>query len=245
MNYRLYDARGYDYPVEKHFDALWRRSVAPRATDFTQPEQFTERSPAAIRALGLLSVSDLIAGPREPPPRGPGLRVAYRGRDAVVYSNARALPRVLLVDRQRTVNGDDAALTAVTAPGFDGRRVAITRRAVPGLPQATPGSPPAGGSARLVSYGRERVTIEASTPRRSMLVLTDVFYPGWKATVDGGSASIERVDYLLRGVVLEPGRHRVELRFEPASWRIGWILSLVSLIALLATGLWALRDRRR
>jgi uncharacterized membrane protein YfhO len=74
-------------------------------------------------------------------------------------------------------------------------------------------------------------------------VLTDVQYPGWKATVDGKSADIERVDYLLRGVVVPAGTHTVEFSYEPASWRAGWILSGLSLLALV--GVAALGWRRR
>ncbi len=51
MTFGLYDARGYDFPVEKRFDALWRGSVAPGAGDFTQPEEFASATPAALRAL--------------------------------------------------------------------------------------------------------------------------------------------------------------------------------------------------
>jgi membrane protein YfhO len=241
MNYGLYDARGYDYPVEKHLDAFWRRIVAPTASDFTQPEEFSDATPTAIRALTLVSVSDLIGSTGDPPLHVPGLRVAYRGPDAIVYANDRALPRVLLVDQQRTVSRDRTALAAVTAPGFDARRIAVTERALPGLPQATPGAPRAGGTARMVSYGGERVIIDATAPRPSLLVLTDTFYPGWKATVDGRPAPIERVDYMLRGVALKPGRHTVEFSYRPASWRIGWIISLVSLVALIAAALWGWR----
>ncbi len=247
MNFGLYDARGYDFPVEKRFDMLWRRSVAPGVGAFTQPEEFASATPASLRALNLLSVSDLIVGPLQAvkaPLHGPGLSVAYHGRDAVVYANANALPRVFVVDHQKTVNGDSAALDAVTAPGFDGRGVAITETAQPGLAQATAASPPAGATARLASYQAEKIVVDATTPRAGLLVLTDDYYPGWTATVDGHPATIQRVDYLLRGVALAPGRHTIEFRYQPVSWRLGWIVSLLALVGLLATIAIGLRARR-
>src|SRR6185437_8703339 len=259
MRFGLYDARGYDFPVEKRFDDLWRASVAPGVGDFTQPEEFASATPAALRALSLLSVSDLLVGPLQAiatPLHGPGLHVAYKGKDGVVYSNANALPRVFVVDRQRTVAGDKAALAAVTAPGFNSHGLAVTERRVPGIPQAPTTLVPTGTltvgvpidtSARLASYGAEKVVIDATATNRSLLVLTDSFYPGWKATVDGKPASIERVDYVLRGVSIGPGHHTIVMRYQPTSWRIGWIVSLVALLALLGAlaSVWIGKRRRQ
>jgi hypothetical protein len=166
-----------------------------------------------------------------------------------VYRNTQALPRVFLVDRQHTAPSADAALAAATAPGFDGRRVAVTERTLPGLPEdaggAASAASPSPGTARLVSYGAERVVANSSASQRSLLVLSDVFYPGWKVTVDGHPAPVERVDYLLRGVPLAPGTHRVEFRYQPASFRAGWIVSLLATLTVLAVALVGWRRHRR
>ena len=130
------------------------------------------------------------------------------------------------------------------APGFDRRAVAITESPIAGLPQATSGAP-AQGSARLVSYRAQRVQIEATAAQRSLVVLTDNYYPGWQVTVDGHPAKIERVDYLLRGVVIGPGSHTIVYSYRPASWTVGWIISLVTALALLAAVGSALVARRR
>jgi uncharacterized membrane protein YfhO len=75
-------------------------------------------------------------------------------------------------------------------------------------------------------------------------VLTDLHYPGWKATVDGERADMHRVNYLLRGTTLPAGRHRVEFRYEPASFRVGWIVSVLALAGLVAAVAVGLRRRR-
>jgi hypothetical protein len=244
MRYGLYDGRGYDFPTEERYERLWRRDVVPGVIDFAQPVALAGATPAAVRAMSLLSVTDLLTEPDDPPLRAPGLRVAYRGPDATVYANDRALPRVFLVGRQRVVPGGEAQLAAATAPGFDGRRVAVTERPVAGLPREGAPTPADPGRARLVAYENERVVAESRAPRRSLLVLTDVHYPGWKATVDGRPAAIERVNYLLRGVVVPPGTHRVEFRYEPTSWRVGWIVSLLGLLAVAVAVVAGLRTRR-
>lgn len=242
MKFGLYDARGYDYPAEKRYDKLWRRNVAPGVPDFTQPIVLATSTAAAIRALSLLSVTDFLQDPEEEPLEETTLELTYDEEDGRIYHNPDALPRVFLVGRQQTVASEDEALRTVTAPGFDGRSVAVTEKAVAGIPQSGDGRT---GSASLVSYGAEDVVAKATATRRSLLVLTDVHFPGWKATVDGEEVPIERVDYLLRGVVVPAGTHTVEFTYEPASFRAGWIIAVLGLLATLAAVVVGLRRRGR
>jgi hypothetical protein len=244
MDFDLFDARSYDYPAEKRYDALWRRNVVPGAPDFAQPVELASATPASIRGLSLLSVADFLQHPRGDPIDYPGMEVAYRGRDGVIYSNANALPRLFLVQRQQVVDGEEAALAAATAPGFNGRNVAVTERRLPGLAEAGTGAGESQGSARFVSYEAERVVAASDAPERSLLVLTDLHFPGWKVKVDGRPATLERVNYLTRGVVVPAGHHTVEFSYAPLSFRVGWILSVLGIVALLGltvAGLWKRR----
>jgi uncharacterized membrane protein YfhO len=115
-------------------------------------------------------------------------------------------------------------------------------RRVPGVPERAPSG--AAGSARLVAYERERVVIRSRSDRAGLLVLADTYYPGWKAEVDGEEVPVERVDYLLRGVPVPAGAHTVVFRYEPLSWTIGWVVSLLALLGL-AVALVAGGRRRR
>ena len=242
MDFGLYDARGYDYPTEKRHSRLWKRAVFGEEGFVIQHIE-SPVTPQSMRAFNLLGVADIVTGPDGEPLRQPGLRVAYEGRDARIYSNERALPRAALVGHARVAADADAALDAVLEPGFDPRRTAILERPLGGF-SPRPLAPGAAGSARITTLEPERVVVETDASRRALLVLADVHYPGWKATVDGRETPIHRVDYLLRGVPLWAGRHTVEFRYEPDSWRIGWIVSLVALVALLAVLIAALMRRR-
>jgi len=122
--------------------------------------------------------------------------------------------------------------------------VAVTEHRLSGLAQGAGGATPV-GSARFDRYEPDRVVARSRADRRSLLVLSDVHYPGWKARVDGRDAPLERVDYLLRGVVVPAGTHRVEFRYEPTSWRAGWIISVLGLLAVTAALVAGLRSRRR
>ena len=238
MSFGVYDAAGYDYPVEDRYQHFWKRYAAANAPLRPITSVATAHDPA-LRALSLVGTSRLVQDPEDPVLHEPGLRVTYAGPDARIYANARALPRAWVVGSQRVVTGDEATLRAIGASDFDPRREAIVGSSIAGLSGGT------GGEATIVRYEPEQVEIDATSRGAGLLVLSDLHYPGWKAEVDGHEVDIERVDYLLRGVPLEDGKHRVEFRYEPATWRVASILTIAGLAALLALVAVGLRRRRR
>ena len=72
-------------------------------------------------------------------------------------------------------------------------------------------------SAQIVDYADNHVRVMVDTPREGLLVLHDLAYPGWVATVDGSPAPVLRADLLFRGVEVPAGRHTVEFSFRPFS----------------------------
>jgi hypothetical protein len=77
----------------------------------------------------------------------------------------------------------------------------------------------------------ESLSLEVSTSQPCFLVLGEIYYPGWQATVDGQQTPILQANGVLRAVPLQPGTHNVNLSFSPASVRWGVVLSLLMLIA--------------
>jgi hypothetical protein len=243
MRFGLLDARGYDYPVERRYERLWHRYVASNQTCLYAfcPQSASSR-PEALRALGLVGVTHLLQNPADPPLDRAGLSVAYEGSDARITRNANALPRAFVVARQAVAPDDNAALELVMAKTTPLRSVAVTEEPVPGLRGGSGAGQPA-GEARITVDEPERVEAEVRARGDAMLVVTDSFFPGWKASVDGQDAEVRRVDYLLRGVAVPPGSHHVELRYQPLTWRLGWITSALAALAL--CGVIVLGRRRR
>jgi hypothetical protein len=227
MRYGLHDARGYDYPIVDRYDELWKRAVAPKLP-FIPPTTLATTTPQSLRVLGMLGVRSLVSQPGD---KKLPLPIAYDGPDARIYDNPRALPRAWVAGTTRRAADP---LAAVLATNFDPRREAITEDG----PLVAFG--PGGGAARITRYEDERVTLRSSGS--GMLVLSDTWYPGWHATVDGRDAKVERVDQMLRGVRVGPGTHTVEMTYRPASFRIGWIVSLVIALTLVAVVLWRRRS---
>lgn len=244
LRYGIYDARGYNTPMVGRYQRYWSQEIQPSFYLFTPVLRLTPRT---IEGLSLLSVTDIVMRtPISIPPPLHGVHLAYAGRDARIYSNSNALPRAFLVSGEQVMSSEDAALGAVGASDFDPRRFAVTESAHPGLTRAAETSSLPAGTATLVQYDADRVQVRATARRPSLLVLTDVYYPGWKATVDGKPASVDPADYVLRGVAIPAGTHTVTFTYDPSSWKLARVLSLLGVLALIAlTTVGVLRLRRR
>ncbi|MCA1674440.1 MAG: YfhO family protein, partial [Actinobacteria bacterium] len=126
--------------------------------------------------------------------------------------------------RLATMTSPDLAGTAiVTDEGEARRELGASRR----------GPCERGGSASLARYDPEKVVIRATAQERGVLVLSDAWFAGWKAKVDGKRATVLRVDHALRGVALPPGSHTVEMEFRPTSQSAGEILSVATILVIL------------
>jgi hypothetical protein len=97
-------------------------------------------------------------------------------------------------------------------------------------PDFSPYPEEAVGKARLMSYQPERLKIQTTSPTGGLLVLGEIYYPGWEAFIDGRETAVHRVDCVLRGVVVPTGEHEVELRYRPRLLFLGAWMSLAGII---------------
>lgn len=169
-------------------------------------------------------------------------RVAYSG-DVKIYENVDVLPRAFCVTSAHAVATEDEAIAYMQQPEFDpAREVVVMGDQAAGLEDQPVTSSPC----HLVTHEPERVTLETNVAQDSYLVLTDAYYPGWIATIDGERVPIERADGLFRAVRVPAGAHQIEFRYEPASFAIGSAISIAAwALLLIVTVLKAIRSRRR
>jgi hypothetical protein len=137
------------------------------------------------------------------------LNFIARTKDAYVYENPRALPRVMLLTDWRLANFED--LLQNGWPDVDPRRTVLLKKA----PVGFPGGAVVGGSARLLRYANTEVVVEVEAPAGGILLLNDVWQPWWRADIDGAEAEILKADVIFRAVVCPRGRHVVRFSFHP------------------------------
>lgn len=208
------------------------------ATTLKDYEPFLRTVP---RAKDLLNVRYVIRDK----PVGEAAPV-YNDGAWLAYENPSYCPRAWVVHQVTVEASTQRARQRISQDEFD-----PLREAVVSVPLAEPLEPlPEEGAKERVRFARyqaDRLELAVSARSRGLLVLSEVHYPGWQATVNGRPAQIHKVNGLLRGVVVPGGDSRVVLRYAPRSVLAGAVLSLSALLGtlMLAAILWMREKRAR
>ncbi len=237
--YGLEDIRGYDSVIPGRFVRLWELMEPPQGLLYNRLYKLVDPRSLDSRVLDLLNVRFVLsAGPLG----RPGWRPVYAG-EVYIYENPDVLPRAFLVYRVEAVADEAEARGRLARPDFDPGAVAVIE-APPG--EGVGAGPPPGRPPTVSILGRRpgywAFEVETETP--ALLVISEAYFPGWSATVDGRPAPVFPTDLALKGVPVPAGRHRVEVAYRPLSFRAGLYLAglgLAGLVLLTAVvGLWRL-----
>ncbi|MGO4573935.1 YfhO family protein [Microvirga sp. 2TAF3] len=157
-------------------------------------------------------------------PRLTGAEVVYGTGRMWIYRLNGSSPRVYVAHEVSPVDSE-AALDQDELPEFNRQSEALIDDDSMPLLKERYASSAEGASpkdlqdrARIVSYQRTSVTIDVDAEEGGVLVLHDVYYPGWEVTVDGERKPLLRANLLFRGVEIPAGQHRIEFNFRPISY---------------------------
>src|SRR5215216_246445 len=169
--------------------------------------------------------------------------VVYEDGQTKVLENPEALPRAWLVHSAQQVGSEGAALELLSSGEVDPRETALLQDEPPDKLAQPEGA--SSDRASVVEYEANRMRLKTATTAPGLLVLSEVYYPAWKAYVDGRPVQVGLADGLLRSVEVPEGEHEVELRYE--SWPLwgGVALSLIGYAALLALAVVTTAQYRR
>lgn len=163
----------------------------------------------------------------------------------VPIQNPYAAGNAWFVDKISYVNNANQEIETVGKIDLKHQAVA-DKKFEPQLGQAvTQGST---AMATLKSYEPNALVYEVNSDKGGVLVFSEVYYPGWQATVDGVPTELGRVNYILRAINIKPGKHEVAMNFHPASIRITETVAYASygiLLVLAALGLFVQWKRRK
>ncbi|MDP8980275.1 MAG: YfhO family protein [Acidobacteriota bacterium] len=163
-------------------------------------------------------------------PTHDGQREVYQAASGIkVFENPEAFPRAWAVHEVISLPEVPQGRGFVNGHGNELRWKAFTAGPAPQLPHC----PDAADQVKVTRYRPSSVDITADLTCDGMLILSDTFYPGWNATVDGKPAQVREVDFALRGVLVAKGHHDIRYRYRPWSIYLGALLSFAGVAGVL------------
>ncbi len=212
MCFRLFNAGGQDLRIKRYDDFL-NRVCAMGSMD------------SAEKLLSMLNVKYVLSMDKVKSQR-------YKevlGGPLKIYENGNFLPRVFFVS-QAVFKRKEEVLDYLTGGLFEPRKEVVLEKVFRYPASGADNN----GSAEIIHYKPEEVVIKAAAPCDGWVVLSDVYFPGWKATVNGEKTEIFRADYIFRAVPVGPGSRTIKFVYKPVSYKIGSAVTIVSLLCVLA-----------
>jgi hypothetical protein len=201
--------------------------------DLLEDADETERA----RLLALMNVGYFVDNPT----RSVGSKL-YKNEIMAIEQVPEQLPRAYFVPQAYQAKNEAEVIARLTSPEFDYRQEVIIMEANLKIEakaetetQETP------GIVTVAEQGTNQVALTVTAPTSGFVVLTDTFYPGWQATVDGQPARIWPANLAFRAVAVETGAHEIVFSYRPRSFTIGLWISAATLVAIVALGVFLMK----
>jgi hypothetical protein len=234
----LYDARPGDAANSFPFNRYWTRIKlgGPQQIKRIEVTNLSHAAALTVWRASLYNSHTGISTPLALDIRSEFWTTVYDEKGVQIIRNERACPRVWLVTEAEAVDGEEALarIRGASQVAFDPRRTVLLEVRPDELPPLPGGTVAPESRAQISRYEPTRLVIDTAAPTATVLVVSEMFYPGWEATVDGQAVPIKVADYLLRGVALPVGQHTVEMRYRASAARSGAIISCLTLLLLCA-----------
>ncbi len=239
---------GYDIFIDGRVAEFLNRSQNRNPESFLSIERL-RRGSRLLHRLGaeyLVASSPLKNGGNRSVRGFEGFRYVEEDSGYYLYRDPAPDPRAALVHEVTVVAEKETLFATLESADFDMRRRTLVEEALP--PEFPPPAPAGSGveSVSISEYTPNRVELDATAASDAVLVLSDTYMPGWHASVDGREAPILRANAVMRAVPVPKGSHHIVMWYRPWSFVLGAVVSILSIVALIAFfGVTRRRSRRR
>ena len=226
--YQLYEVAGTDFPTLRYAE------LAQAAGGYLPDNfriAFSELQP---KLINLMNVRYLIASVKPSGLDDKQLREVYHDSSVSIYENPECLPRAYLVHRARVLSEAASILATLKSADFDPRAEIILEEPPP--TELSGHATRTDDLVQITRYRFQQVSLRTESADDGLLFLSDSYYPGWQAFVDGKEAKVYRANYAFRAVYLPKGNHEVRFVFAPSGLTLGLAVSIAG-AALILIGL--------
>jgi len=220
LYYFLFDAYGYEAIPIKDYD---------RFIYYVNSENLSK----TLKLISMINVKYIIS---EEPILVKGLKLTFKikndDRILRIYEIRDVLPRAYLVSKVIVVKDRKKVFKALSSSSFDPRKEVIMEEEFLKIKDQRPKTK---DQIEIITYQPNRMILNVFSPSDCILFLSETYYPGWKAYVDGKETKIYRANYIFRAIKFPAGNHKVELIYFPLTFKLGVLGSLMSLIFLVVS----------
>ena len=223
MEHHLFDINGYNVPQQSRYEKLFGLILSkPLASILPLLDMLNVKYVITGKPVDLQGLSWVLDGPGT----------------SKLYENHYMLPRAFLVKQFQVLSSEQEFAEAFHELTFDPQSTILLEKEPTSFIELKkkPSVPNLHSAVRVLSYENNRIILQVNTSEAALLFMSEAYYPGWQAYVDGQQSEVLRANYIFRAIPVGPGSHRVEVVCEPSCFKVGLMISLLTVLSLLAVG---------
>jgi len=205
------------------------------------------------KMLSLLNTKFIISNKADLP----GCRIVpgFENKPTKLFESLSALPRAYFVNKDTIITEPDLSsesgnsykenrdniFSFMNSEQFKPDKIAILEEPPPFSIETSDSN-----FVEITGYDIHKINLKAVAEKPAHLILSEIYYPaGWKAYINGEETKIYKTNYILRSIFLQPGEHDIEFVFKPVSFKIGMIISIITLVLLIASLIYVLKIKQQ
>jgi hypothetical protein len=255
--FQLYSTDGYGFLSPKWYgellatiqsDGKLTESLRRSDTDLfeaSEKEALGKGNPYRLRLMSLLGVKYILETKKGPDKEHKLIEerfpesiftLAYEDETWRIWEYKNALPRAFLATQVKVIDNKQKMIDFLYDPNIDLKKTVIVQTGsefIKAMNEENAGKGEDLKEVKIIRYEPNTVLLSVESERKGMVFLSDTYYPGWKATVDGKQTEILQVDYAFRGIPVEKGNHSIEMSYKPISVVLGLVVTFFGISILL------------
>ena len=240
--YKIFSLEGYDplnilrynellsstYETEK---TVFSRSDASISRDLGSSNEALDKRWSLLNLMGVHYIinSDDSVLSSQTFHTPPFLEKIWEDKNFTIYNNRNALPRAFLADNYIVESKKEMILKRLYDPQLNLKNTLILEEDIANFEPKYSDE----NTVQIINYSPQKVEIKTSSHTNQFLFLSDTYYPGWEAKIDGIKTKIHRADYAFRAVPVQAGNHLVSFEYKPLSLKLGLTISALTLFSII------------
>lgn len=154
--------------------------------------------------------------------------LVYKDKKYEIFKNRESFPNTFFVNSYTVRKNPQDILNTMFTESFDLRKEVVLEEEIADFSLEKDR-----GTAEILNKSLNKMEILTKSDANNLLFISNSFYPGWEAKIDGKKAKIYRANFTFQAVPIEKGTHKVELTYEPNTFKTGVMLAILGLLGIM------------